>query len=233
MKWLSVSIIAKSLSQLPSQVVLWLSDFAKTKPEDWNLFHVSDALPAKGQMKAWEKHANVTIPDCLGVRSVADLEHVNASVQLTLRPVQQAKLAWALQSYQQQLRQEKQGDAAAQRAAQAARAEFRRQEVNEARAAAEKVVQDVYKQCKREHDVHGFVERLSAHYPKLDPELLPEKTTASVGSASWNADLLRIVKKAILMAHLDKAGADVTAKQEAFSSAICHALLDWKKLYEL
>ena len=63
---------------------------------------------------------------CLGVRSVADLERVDAKVQV--RPVQQAKLAWALWAYQQQLRQEKQGQAAAQRAAQAARAEFRRQE---------------------------------------------------------------------------------------------------------
>ncbi len=65
---------------------------------------------------------------CLGVRSVAELEHVDANVQV--RPVQQAKLAWVLRAYQQQLRQEKQGQAAAQRAAQAARAEFSGQETS-------------------------------------------------------------------------------------------------------
>lgn len=231
MKWLSVSIVSKSLGQLSSEVVLWLTDFAKSKSQDWTAFHVSDSLLAKDQLEAWEKHTSIPIPACLGVRSVADLGHVDASVQLTLRPVQQTKLAWALRGYQQQLRQEKQGEAAAQRAAQAARAQFRRQEVNEARTAAQQVVQDIYKQCRKVHDVHGFVERLSAHYPKLDADLLPDSTSASMGSVAWNADLLRIVKKAILMAHPDKAGGDVTAEQEAFSLEIFHALLDWKKLY--
>ena len=36
-----------------------------------------------------------------------------------------------------------------------------------------------------------------------------------MGSVAWNADLLRIIMKAILMAHPDKAGHDVTAEQEA------------------
>lgn len=64
------------------------------------------------------------------------------------------------------------------------------------------------------HDVYGFVERMSIHYPKLvDP--LPDRTSASMGSVAWNADLLRIIMKAILMAHPDKAGHDVTAEQEA------------------
>lgn len=165
------------------------------------------------------------------MRSVADLKHIEASVQLTLRPVQQAKLAWALEGYQQQLQAEQQGASAARRSAEAAHAEFRQQRVNEERPAAQRVVQDVYKQCKRTHDVHAFVERLSIYYPKLDASLLPDKTQASKGSAEWRGDMLRVVKKAILMVHFDKAGTGVTAKQEAFSLELTHALLDWKHLY--
>lgn len=232
MKWLSTSLITTSLAQLPHHVVLWLSDFAKTKPQpDWKAFHCSDALSGPAQVEAWQKHASITIPACLGVRTVADLEHVSAKVQLTLRPVQQAKLAWALREYQQQLQDEKQGESAAQRAAEAAHAEFRRQQVHVERAAAQGIVEDVYRDCKKTHDVHGFVEQLSVHYPKLDVKLLPDRTTASIGSVTWHADLLRNVKTAILMAHPDKAGSDVTARHEAFSIEISHALLDWKKLY--
>jgi len=61
-KWLSVSITTKKVGELPSQVVLWLSDFAKSKSQDWTPFNVSDALPAKHQLEAWEKHTNVPIP---------------------------------------------------------------------------------------------------------------------------------------------------------------------------
>ena len=52
--------------------------------------------------------AHQCLHSCLGARSVADLEHVDANVQLALKAVQQAKLAWTLQVCQQQLRQEEQ-----------------------------------------------------------------------------------------------------------------------------
>jgi len=82
------------------------------------------------------------------------------------------------------------------------------------------------------HDVHGFVEQMSIHYPKLDADPLPDRTSSSMGSVACNADLLKIIKKAILLAHPDnccKAGRDVTAEQEALENF--HALLDWKTLY--
>ena len=51
------------------------------------------------------------------------------------------------------------------------------------------------------HDVHGFVECMSTYYPKLDAALLPDRT--SMGSVAWNADLPKIIRTAMLMAHSD------------------------------
>lgn len=232
MRWLTETVINTSLGQLPRHVVFWLCDLARSRSYPaWKTFHFSSTLSAEAQLEAWQKHANVILPACLGARHVADLQHVDTHVQLTLRPVQQAKLIWALKGYREQLKQEQKGESAGRRAADAARAEFRQQEVNAARPEAQRIVQDVYKECKRTHDVHAFVEQLSQHYPKLDAALLPVKTQASIGSSAWRADMLKIVKRAILMTHFDKAGSGRSATQEAFSMELTHALLDWKRSF--
>ncbi len=119
LKWLEHNTLTGVLRLLPRHVMCWLSCFVHDNPaQAWKPFHPDFTQTTAAQLQAWEGHAAVKLPLCLGVRSVADLEHVDAKVDLTLtRPVELAKLRWALHGYQAQLQREKQGEAAAQQAA--------------------------------------------------------------------------------------------------------------------
>lgn len=215
----------------------WLLSFVRDKPvHAWAPFHPNLTQTAAAQLQAWETHAAVNLPLCLGVRSVTDLEHVDAKLCLSLaRPVELAKLRWALHGYQAQLRREKQGEAAAQRAAAAAQAEHRKQAVQDQRAAAKPNVQKAYRQCKAGHDVHTFVQQLCSHCPALDVDKLGDKPSTDTDSPAWKSSMRIIIGNAIKMVHPDKAAVRIsvgtTPLQEAHALEMYDVLLLWRKMY--
>lgn len=222
------------LRLLPRHVMSWLSSFVRDKPvQPWEPFHPNLTQTAAAQLQAWETHAAVKLPVCLGVRSVTDLEHVDARLDLSLtRPVELAKLRWALLGYQAQLQREKQGEAAAQcAAAAAAQAEYRRQAVQDHRAAASRIVQEAYRQCKAGHDVHTFVQQLCSRCPALDVDKLGDKPSADTGNPAWKSSMRIIIGNAIKMVHPDKATAGMTPVQEACAQEMYDVLLLWRKIY--
>lgn len=233
LEWLEQDTLDGILRLLPRHVMCWLSSFVHEKPvQAWQPFHPNLTQTAAAQLQAWELHAAVKLPLCLGVRSVADLEHVDSRLDLTLtRPVELAKLRWALHGYQAQLQREKQGEAAAQRAAAAAQAEFRRQAVHGERAAAKGIVERAYQQCKAGHDVHAFVQQLSLHYPMLNVDKLGDKPSSNRDSAEWKTSMRVIIGVALKQVHPDKHAVGTTPRQEAFALEMCEVLLLWKRIY--
>ena len=230
LKWLGHDTLNGVLRLLPRHVMCWLSSFVHDKPaQAWRPFQHSLTRTSAVQLQAWEAHAAVKLPLCLGVRSVADLEHVDAKVDLTLtRPVELAKLRWALHGYQAQLQREKQGEAAAQ---QAAAAEFRRQEVRGERAAAKRVVREAYRQSKAAHDVHTFVQQLCLHYPMLNVDKLGDQPAGDRNSAEWKSSMRVTIGNAIKQVHPDKAAVGTTPRQEAYALEMLDVLLQWKSVY--
>lgn len=237
LKWLEQDMLTGVLRLLPRHVMCWLSCFVRDKPEQaWESFHPNQTQTAAAQLQAWETHAAVNVPSCLGVRSVTDLEHVDARLYLSLaRPVELARLRWALLGYQAQLQREKQGEAAAQSAAAAAQAEYRKQAVQHQRAAAKPTVQKAYWQCKADHDVHTFVQQLCSYCPALDVNKLGDKPSTDTDSPAWKSSMRIIIGNAIKMVHPDKAAARIsvgtTPLQEAHALEMYDVLLHWKKSY--
>lgn len=233
LKWLEQQTLGEALGWLPRHIKCWLASFVQDTPlQDWEPFHANVTRSAAKQLQAWEKHAGVELPVCLGVRSVADLGHVDANLGVTqTRPVELAKLRWALSGYQAQLQREKRGEAAAHRAAAAAQAEFRRQAVLEERATAKYTVQGVYQQCKLVHDVHSFVRQLRMHHPRLDADKLGDKPSSNNDSPEWKSSMRIIIGNAIKMVHPDKAAAGTTPKEEAHALEMFDVLLKWKTIY--
>lgn len=132
------------------------------------------SLPPEQELDRWQRHAkfpaSMTIPPCLGVRALSDLKHVSPEVQLTLmRPVQQARLRWALRSYQAQpaqSQQRQQGPAAnpnPDSANERGKAERRQKECEDARPAAQAKVAAAYSKYGATNDVHGFMQDLSQY----------------------------------------------------------------------
>ncbi len=153
---------------------------------------------------------------------------VDAKLDLTLtHPVELAKLWWALHGYQAQLQREKQGEAAAQ---QAAAAELRRQEVQDERAAAKRIVREVYRRCKAGHDVHIFMQQLCSYYPMLDVDKLGDKPSGDRDSAEWKSSMGVIIGKAMLQVHPDKAAVG-TPRQEGYALEMFDVLVQWKSVY--
>ena len=221
------------LRVLPRHMMCWLSSFVLEKPvQPWKPFHPNLTQTTAAQLQAWEVHAVVKLPLCLGVRSVAELEHVDARVVLTLtRPMELAKLRWALHGYQAQLHLEKQGEAAAQHAAAAAQAEFRKQAVHGERAAAKRIVQEAYKECKASHDVYTFFQRLRLYLPALNVDKLRAKPCGDSGSAEWKSSMRVIIGTAIKMVHPDKVAVGTMPRQEAYALEMLDVLLHWKSVY--
>lgn len=206
-----------------------------TQPPDWKPFE-DNALPPDTELERWGRHAGlparVKIPECLGARAVTDLEHVSPDVQLTvMRPVQQARLRWALCSYQAQLAQERQKQqdrAASPEAAKEQKQnerdkEFERQkEFEEAKSAAQKQVAAAYDRYRSQDDVHNFMKDLSHLCDKLGGEL-PAKPAR--GSKSWKSEMLNVFRSAYLMAHPDKYP-DIT--QHAMATEVFKKLQQWQ-----
>ncbi len=233
LKWLEQDTLIGVLRLLPRHVMCWLSSFVHDKPaQAWKPFHPNLTQTTAAQLQAWEAHAAVKLPLCLGVRSVAELEHVDARLDLTLtRPVELAKLRWALRGYQAQLQREKHGEASAQHAAAAAQAEFRRQAVRGERAAAKRIVQKAYRQCKAGHDVHTCVQQLCSYYPMLNVDKLGDKPSSDRDSAEWKSSMRIIIGNAIKQVHPDKAAVGSTPRQEAYALEMLDVLLQWKSVY--
>lgn len=229
LKWLEHNTLIGVLRLLPRHVMCCLSSFVRNKPtQAWKPFHPNLLQTSAVQLQAWEAHAAVKLPLCLGVRSVADLEHVDAKLDLTLtRPVELAKLRWALYGYQTQLQREKQGEAAAQ---QAAAADFRRQEVQGERGAAKCIVQEAYRQCKAGHDVHTFMQQLCSYYPMLDVDKLGDKPSGDRDSAEWKSSMRVIIGKAMKQVHPDKAAVG-TPGQEAYALEMLDVFYQWRSVY--
>ena len=233
LKWLEQDVLTGVFRLLPRHVICWLSSFVDNKPrQEWKPYHPNLTQTAAAQLQAWEAHTGIKLPLCLGVRSVADLEHVDATLHLTLtRPLELTKLRWALRGYQAQLQREKQGQAAAQRAAAEAQAEFRRQAIRDARGVAHRTVREAYKQYKAAHDIHAFVQNMHLHYPELSVDKLGDRPSSIRDSPEWKSSMRSIIGSAIKLVHPDKAAAGATPKQDAYALEIYDVLIEWKKVY--
>ena len=202
-------MIQQFLIQLPGRLVDWLSHYVCCKSKrQWQPFTPDEDDSDAVQLQAWEKHACLKLPQCIGVRSVADLAHVQVEVHVAqTRPVQLAKLRWALCGYQTQLQQEEE-------------------------AAACQLVQEVYMQYKKVHDVRGFVEQLVSCHPKLENLSLEEMPNPdSAGSPEWKVSARKFMRRVMFMVHTDKAK-ELTATENAIGSKIYLVLTEWKKEYE-
>ncbi len=228
-------------SILPHHMWQWLAaSMAGTELPVWVPFHCNDSLPAKAQLGSWQKHAKfpacVSIPECLGVRAVKDLQHVFPEVQLTvMRPVQQARLRWAVRGYQDQLAQERNRQEEPAAAAGGAeerepnlqeRAKARQKAIDDERPAAQVKVAAAFGKFGGADDVHGFVQELSQFYGKLDTAKLPPKPVH--GAADWKDQMLKSFHAACIMAHLDKCPLDAPASQRAMALEVCSQLTSWK-----
>lgn len=233
LNWLEQDMLTGVLRLLPVHVMCWLSSFVHNKPaQAWKPFHPNLTQTAATQLHAWETHAAVKLPLCLGVRSVTDLEHVDAGLYLTLtRPVELAKLRWALHGYQAQMQREMEGEAAAQRAAAAAQAEYREQAVRDGRAVANPIVQKAYKRCKPGHDIHTFVQELCCYHPRLNVNALGDRPSSDRDSPEWKSSMVTICKRAILLVHPDKAAEGTSPLQDAYALEMYAVLVDWKHVY--
>ena len=166
------------------------------------------------------------------------LQYVDANMELTLmRPVQKARLRWALRGYQEQLEQEEHakgdpvGDADKREKQQNERdrAEARRKAIDDERPAAQEKVAAAYNEFVRANDVHGFVQRLSQDYAKLDATKLPARPVA--GSATWKADFFKLLKEARYIAHPDKHH-DALPFQYAMASETYLKLGSWMEKFK-
>lgn len=233
LNWLEQDMLTGVLRLLPIHIMCWLSSFVQNKPaQAWKPFHPNLTQTAAAQLHAWETHAAVKLPLCLGVRSVTDLEHIDAGLYLTLtRPMELVKLRCALHGYQAQIQLEKQGEAAAQHAAAAAEAEYRQQAVRDGRAVANPIVQKAYKRCKPGHDIHTFVQELCCYYPRLSVNALGDRPSSARDSPEWKSSMRSICKRAIRLVHPDKAAEGTSPLQEAYGLEMNAVLLDWKHVY--
>ena len=113
LKWLEPPVLQTLKHMLPLHMWQWLTALAaNTEPPEWAPFHRNANTSPSVQLASWQKHAKLpasfSIPECLGVRTVRDLEHVSPEMHVTvIRPVQQARLRWTLHSYRDQLAKEK------------------------------------------------------------------------------------------------------------------------------
>lgn len=236
LRWLEPAALTSLKGLLSSKMWKWMKVLmADTQPPDWKPFE-DNALPPEKELERWGRHAGlparVKIPECLGARAVTDLEHVSPDVQLTvMRPVQQARLRWALCSYQVQLVQERQkqqdraaGPEAAKEQKQNERdKEFERQrEFEEAKSAAQKQVAAAYVRYRSQDDVHNFMKDLSHFCDKLGGEL-PAKPER--GSKSWKSEMLNVFRSAYLMAHPDKYP---DTAQRAMATEVFKKLQHWQ-----
>ena len=226
--------------RLPAHISKWLSALTTdVELPQWSAFRNDTSLPGPVQLQKWCTHAKLhvktTIPLCLGARDVPGLQYVDPNMELTLmRPVQQAQLRWALRGYQEQLEQEQHAkedpvgadDRRERQQNERDRAEARKKAVDDEMPAAREKVTAAYNECVRAYDVHGFFQRLSQDNAKLDATKLPAKPV--VGSATWKADILKLLNKASLMAHPDKHH-DAPPFQYALASETFLKLEAWKR----
>lgn len=229
--------------RLPAHICKWLSALTTdVELPQWTAFRNDMALSGPVQLQNWCKHANLhlttSIPVCLGARDVPGLQYVDANIKLTLmRPVQQARLRWALRGYQEQLEQEKHAkedpigaaDRRERQQNERDRAEARKKAIDDETPAARQKVAAAYNEFVCTNDVHGFFQRLSQDYAKLDASKLPAKPIA--GSATWKVDMLKLLNKASHVAHPDKHH-DAPPLEYAMASETFLKLESWKKKFK-
>ena len=217
-------------SLIPNKMWQWLStSMAEAEPQKWQPFKLNANAPPAVELQRWQTHAkfpaNMRLPDCLGVRAVQDLQHVAPTVQLTvMRAVQQARLRWAVRSYQEQLAAE----IPVPGAAPAADAE----EKHNAREQARAEVAAVYNMHRHNHDVHRFIQELSniSAYSRLDYSKLSPPLAS--GTAGWKQRMLRIIRQAYCMAHPDKHN-QASIMQYAYVCEIFLKLKEWERAIKL
>ena len=231
-------------SRLPNQICQWI--YALVTAADlpkWTPFHNDPKLPGPQQLDKWCKHAKLheltMVPDCLGVRDVPGLQFVDASMTLTvMRPVQQARLRWALRSCQRQLEQEANAredpvadaDRRERQQNERKKEEARKKAVDVERPAAQVKVAAAYRKFAFTSDVHGFFQELVQDYAKLDASKLPDRP--AVGSAARRAGMLNLLKQALLLAHPDKRPPDASPFEHAMAEETTLKLNVWKKMFE-
>ena len=244
-RWLESEALQTLKHMLPLHMWQWLTAFmANTEPPKWVPFHCNANQPSEAQLMDWQKHAKLpasfSIPECLGARAVRDLEHVSPEIQLTVaRPVQQARLRWALRSYQDQLANEKrqQGDPDAASASsgpreqnERERADARQQAIDDQKPVAQKEVAAAYETHSSSHNVHGFIKQLSSFYGRLNVEKLPPKPVQ--GTADWKAKMFRLLHEARRMAHPDKCPYDSPPLHHAMALETWQKLSDWMGIFK-
>ena len=214
-------------SLLPHKMWQWLStSMADAEPQQWKPFKLDAHAPPAVELARWQKHArfpaNTRIPDCIGVRTVQDLQHVSPKLKLTvMRPVHQARLRWALRSYQEQLVEQRQAFGAAA-------AEKR----DSARDQARNDVAAAYNTHRAKHDVYHFIEELCriSSNSKLDAAKLSPPLAA--GAPGWKEQMLRIIRQAYVMAHPDKHHG-APAMHYAYACETFLKLKEWEHMIRL
>ena len=224
--WLEPNVLSSLESLLPNKMWQWLSiSMADAEPQKWTPFKLNANAAPAAELKRWQKHArfpfNMSLPDCIGVRAVQDLQHVSPEVQLTvMRPVQQARLRWALRSYQEQL--------AAAMPAPAPDEDAR----HNAREQARVEVAAAYNTYRGNHDVRGVMEHMraiSSNNMLNATRLLPP---LAFGASGWKKRMLRIIKQAYCMAHPDKHN-QASIMQYAYACEVFLKLKEWERAVKL
>ena len=230
LRWLEPNVLSSLERLLPHKMWQWLStSVTEAEPQEWMPFKLNaNALPAT-ELHRWQLHAklpaNMRLPDCLGVRSVQDLQHVATEMQLTvMRPFQQARLRWALRSYQRQLAAETPAPGAAPAAA--------AEERHNAREQARVEVAAAYHTHLYNHDVRRFIQDLGNisgnstwDANRLLPPLAP-------GAPGWKQRMLRSIRQAYCMAHPNKHH-QASTMQYAYACEVCLKLKEWERRIKL
>lgn len=235
LRWLDPAALSSLKGILSRKMWQWLTaSMARAQPHKWTPFLLDASLPPKQELERWQKHsklpASMTLPQCLGVRAVNDLKHVSPEVQLThTRPVQQARLRWALRSCQAQPAQSQQRQQDRDGSNEREREDKRQKEFEDAKPAARAKVAAAYSKYGVSDDVHGFMKDLSQYCDKLGGEV-PAKPP--LFSKSWKADMLHVLRQAYLMAHPDKHNTAPVA-QRAMASEAFIMLKQWLDTFHL
>lgn len=226
LRWLEPDALSLLESLLPIKMWQWLgTSVTEAEPKEWMPFKLNaNALPAT-ELHRWQLRAkfpaNMRRPDCLGVRSLQDLQHVATEMQLTvMRPIQQARLRWALRSYQQQL--------AAERPVPGAAPVADAEERHNAREQARIEVAAAYNMHLDNHDVQSFIQDLGNisgnstwDATRSSPPLAPE-------APGWRRRMLRIIRQAYCMAHPDKHH-QASTTQYAYACEVFLKLKEWER----